>query len=79
MAKVRGIFVVSTCLAASDPNVLLKLGNSMSSVFSGETGNKIPVSFMLDLACNIGMTLKLRISKTPLSQGTLCSQGASCL
>lgn len=40
----KGLFVVSTCLFAENPKVLLKLGNTMKSIFSGECGNRVPLS-----------------------------------
>ena len=44
----KGLFVVSTCLFAENPKVLLKLGNTMKSIFSGECGNRVPLSIGFD-------------------------------
>ena len=44
----KGLFVVSTCLFAENPKVRLKLGNTMKSIFSGECGNRVPLSICSD-------------------------------
>ncbi len=49
----KGLFVVSTCLFAENPKVLLKLGNTMKSIFSGESGNRVPLSVCSEPSCSM--------------------------
>ena len=39
----KGLFITSTFLLGEDPATLLKLENSLKSVYGGETGNKMPL------------------------------------
>jgi hypothetical protein len=41
--KGKGIFVSTTFLFAENPGSLIKLGNTVKSLYSGETGNKVPL------------------------------------
>ena len=40
----KGLFAVSTCIMADNPKVLLKLGNTVRSIFSGDSGNRVPLN-----------------------------------
>ena len=39
----KGLFVTSTLLLANNPASLIKLGNTIRSVYGGETGNRMPL------------------------------------
>ena len=40
----KGLFIVSTCIMADNPKVLLKLGNTVRSIFAGTSGNRVPLN-----------------------------------
>lgn len=39
----KGLFIINTFIFAENKGTLLKLGNTMQSLFSGRTGNKMPL------------------------------------
>lgn len=41
--KGKGIFLTSMCVFASEPTSLQKIKNTVTALYSGETGNKIPL------------------------------------
>ena len=45
--KSKGIFITSTFIATKNKASLIKLGNTMKSLYSGKQGNKIPLEFYI--------------------------------
>lgn len=42
--KGKGIFLTSMCVFASEPTSLQKIKNTVTALYSGETGNKVPLN-----------------------------------
>lgn len=64
--KGKGLFVVSTCIMADNPKVLLKLGNTVCSLFAGTSGNRVPLK-MREVDSSVKNTALERFRKFQVS------------
>ncbi|MGL4876085.1 MAG: ATP-binding protein [Clostridium sp.] len=68
--KSKGLFVMTTLLATNNRASLIKLGNTMKSLYSGKSGNKVPLElFEIKDENKISDLKNLQISLARLEKG----------